>query len=299
MRYQYPAPNPFGHYWDEESVRVWGIGFGISKKAGYYLSYLLGEILLANLFLLFQFILNQSIALGSRRAIARISSRVDLSAILKRSIDIVGASLGLILTLPLWLLVAVVIKLDSRGPVFFKQERVGQNRRRGDRRTVSMAGPEKRTSADRRVQPGHGKSFWIYKFRSMQVNAESACGPVWAQKNDSRITRVGRIMRATRIDELPQMINVLAGDMSLVGPRPERPFFVNELRTKIKDYTSRFDVKPGITGLAQVEHKYDESIEDVSKKVTYDLNYIRNWTVLQDIKIIAKTVTVVLSARGM
>jgi lipopolysaccharide/colanic/teichoic acid biosynthesis glycosyltransferase len=106
-------------------------------------------------------------------------------------------------------------------------------------------------------------------------------------------------MRATRIDELPQMINVLAGDMSLVGPRPERPFFVNELRTKIKDYTTRFDVKPGITGLAQVEHKYDESIEDVSKKVTYDLNYIRNWTVLQDIKIIAKTVTVVLSARGM
>jgi lipopolysaccharide/colanic/teichoic acid biosynthesis glycosyltransferase len=299
MRYQYPAPNPFGHYWDEESVRVWGIGFGISRKAGYYLSYLLGEILLANLFLVFQLILNQSIALGLQRAIARISSRVDFGAILKRSIDIAGASVGLILTLPLWIVIAAVIRLDSRGPVFYKQERVGQNRRRRDRRAVALEGPEKRTQIDRRTQPGHGKRFWIYKFRSMCQNAESSCGPVWAQKNDSRITRVGRFIRATRIDELPQLINVLAGDMSLVGPRPERPVFVDELQTKIKDYTSRLVVKPGITGLAQVEHKYDESIEDVSKKISYDLNYIRNWTVLRDIKIIAKTVTVVLSAKGM
>jgi lipopolysaccharide/colanic/teichoic acid biosynthesis glycosyltransferase len=133
----------------------------------------------------------------------------------------------------------------------------------------------------------------------MHQNAESTTGPVWAQKNDPRITRVGRILRATRLDELPQMINVLQGDMSLVGPRPERPFFVNELQTKITDYTTRFAVKPGITGLAQVEHKYDESIEDVSKKITYDLHYIRHWTVIQDLRIIMKTVVVVLTARGM
>jgi lipopolysaccharide/colanic/teichoic acid biosynthesis glycosyltransferase len=196
-------------------------------------------------------------------------------------------------------LVALAIRLDSPGPIFYRQERVGHNRRRSDRRVVSLAGEERRSLADRRARLGFGKVFWIIKFRSMYQNAESITGPVWAQKDDPRITRLGRILRVTRVDELPQLWNVLIGDMSLVGPRPERPYFVNDLKTKVKDYITRFSVKPGITGLAQVEHKYDESLEDVSRKITYDLRYIRNWTVVQDLKIIARTIIVVLSARGM
>jgi lipopolysaccharide/colanic/teichoic acid biosynthesis glycosyltransferase len=286
MRYQYPVPNPLGHYWDEESIRVWGIKLGISKKAGYYLSYFLGEVILANFFMLYALILNQALLIGSKRAVARVSGRIDIGSIAKRSIDIVGAIVGLILTLPLWCLIAIAIKLESKGPIFYTQERVGQNRRRRDRRAVILTGQERRTQADRRKTPGHGMTFMIVKFRSMRQDAESYSGPVWAQKKDPRITRVGHFLRITRLDELPQFINVLIGNMSLVGPRPERPFFVNDLQTKIKDYTARFDVKPGITGLAQVEHKYDESIEDVSKKISYDLRYIRNWTVFQDVKII-------------
>jgi lipopolysaccharide/colanic/teichoic acid biosynthesis glycosyltransferase len=299
MRYQYSAPNPLGHYWDEESLGVLGVRFGISRKAGYYLRYLLGELILANIFLLLQLAINHTITLGMRRAFARISTQINIGSTVKRTLDISGALVGMILTLPVWLLIALAIKLDSKGPIFYWQERVGQNRRRRDRRAVDLSGQERRSLVDRRTIAGHGKRFWIVKFRSMHQNAESITGPVWAQKNDPRITRVGRFLRATRMDELPQMINVLHGDMSLVGPRPERPFFVNDLQTKIKDYTTRFDVKPGITGLAQVEHKYDESLEDVSRKITYDLRYIRNWTVAQDIKIIMKTVVVVLTARGM
>jgi lipopolysaccharide/colanic/teichoic acid biosynthesis glycosyltransferase len=299
MRYQYPAPNHFGHYWEEESVGVWGIRFGISKKVGYYLNYLLAEIILANIFLLFQLVLNQSIILGLRRVAMRKLAGLNPSAGAKRTIDISGALFGLLLTLPLWLLVALAIRLDSPGPIFYRQERVGHNRRRSDRRVVSLAGEERRSLADRRARLGFGKVFWIIKFRSMYQNAESITGPVWAQKDDPRITRLGRILRVTRVDELPQLWNVLIGDMSLVGPRPERPYFVNDLKTKVKDYITRFSVKPGITGLAQVEHKYDESLEDVSRKITYDLRYIRNWTVVQDLKIIARTIIVVLSARGM
>jgi len=299
MRYQYPAPNSFGHYWDEEAIRIWGVRIGVSKRAGYYLNYLFGEVIFANLFLAIQVILNQPVILGMYKASSRAIGRIHISAIAKRSIDIAGAILGLVLTLPIWIITALAIKVDSRGPVFYKQERVGRNRRAHDRRVVSVENVERRARPDRRQQVGYGKSFMIIKFRSMSQDAESKNGPQWATKNDSRITRIGRIMRATRIDELPQLINVLMGDMSLVGPRPERPFFVGDFTGKIKNYSNRFQVKPGITGLAQVEHKYDECIEDVSKKISYDLKYIRNWTLFQDIKIIMKTVVVVLTARGM
>ncbi len=299
MRYQYPAPNPLGHYWEEDAVRVWGIRFGISRKAGYLYNYILGEIIFANIFLAVQLFLNQALVLDIRRAFSRVSSRVNTGSILKRAIDIVGAILGLIITLPAWVAVALAIKLDSKGPVFYRQERVGQNRRRRDRRAVTLSGADRRLRQDRRQTIGYGKSFMIIKFRSMTHNAETATGPVWARKNDSRVTRVGRILRATRLDELPQLINVVMGNMSLVGPRPERPCFVCDLTVQIENYSRRFDVKPGITGLAQVEHKYDECLEDVSKKISYDLRYIRNWTVFQDIKIIMRTVVVVLTARGM
>jgi lipopolysaccharide/colanic/teichoic acid biosynthesis glycosyltransferase len=218
----------------------------------------------------------------------------------KRTIDVTGAVVGLILTSPLWIAVAIAIRLDSRGPIFYWQERVGQNRRRGDRRAVGLPGQQERRSLqDRRNTVGYGKTFMIIKFRSMVNNAESKTGPTWARKSDSRVTRVGRFIRATRLDELPQLINVLLGDMSLVGPRPERPCFVCDLNCQIKDYSRRFVVKPGITGLAQVEHKYDECIEDVSKKISYDLRYIGNWSVIQDLRIIMRTVVVVLTARGM
>lgn len=133
----------------------------------------------------------------------------------------------------------------------------------------------------------------------MYRDAEKRSGPVWAKHDDPRITRVGRILRKTRFDEIPQLLNVLTGDMSLVGPRPERPYFVERLGGEIENYRNRFEVKPGITGLAQVEHKYDESLDDVNFKVKYDLTYIRDWNIVEDIKILLKTVVVVLTARGM
>jgi lipopolysaccharide/colanic/teichoic acid biosynthesis glycosyltransferase len=299
MRYQYPAPNSFGHYWDEEAIRIWGVRIGVSKRAGYYLNYLLGEIIFANLYLAIQLVLNQPAVVSLSKALSSAIGRIHIGAIAKRSIDVVGALVGLVITSPIWLLAAIAVKIDSRGPVFYRQERVGKNRRAGDRRNVSVDFVERRNNADRRQKIGFGKSFMIIKFRSMTQNAESKSGPTWATKNDARVTRVGKFMRATRVDELPQLINVLMGDMSLVGPRPERPFFVSDFTTKINDYSRRFQVKPGITGLAQVEHKYDECIDDVSKKISYDLKYIRNWTVFQDLKIIMKTVIVVLTARGM
>jgi lipopolysaccharide/colanic/teichoic acid biosynthesis glycosyltransferase len=132
----------------------------------------------------------------------------------------------------------------------------------------------------------------------MVNDAEKKSGPVWASKNDPRITRLGNFLRKTRIDEIPQFFNVLKGDMSLVGPRPERPKFVKDLSTQVKDYTHRLEVKPGLTGLAQVENGYDSSIASVVKKVRYDIEYIRTWSVLADVKILLKTVVVVLTGKG-
>lgn len=218
---------------------------------------------------------------------------------LKRAIDFLGAFAGLALGLPVWIIVAVLIKLDSKGPVFYTQLRVGENRRRGDRRRMIIGSVERRNRVERRKESGFGKPFRIIKFRTMRTDAEKECGPVWASKHDPRVTRVGRFLRATRIDEIPQLINVLLGEMSLVGPRPERPFFVAKLSGVVNEYGKRFNVKPGVTGLAQVEYKYDESIEDVGRKVKYDLSYISNFGLLQDIKILLKTVIVVITARGM
>ena len=138
----------------------------------------------------------------------------------------------------------------------------------------------------------------ILKFRTMVTDAEKKSGPVWATKDDPRITRVGRILRKSRLDEIPQFFSVLIGDMSLVGPRPERPTFVADLSHRIDNYSTRLQVKPGITGLAQVENGYDSSLQSVNRKVQYDLEYIRRWTVLSDLRILAKTVVVVLTGKG-
>lgn len=191
--------------------------------------------------------------------------------LLKRVVDIVLSALGLIVSLPLFLLFAVLIKLDSPGPVFYKQVRVGLN----------------------------GTKFELIKFRTMINDAEKGIGPVLASENDPRITRVGRFLRYTRLDELPQLINVLKGDMSLVGPRPERPHFVDQFSGEIAGYGYRLKVRPGITGLAQVLGKYDTDAED---KLRYDLYYIRNYSPLLDIQIILQTIRVMLTpdaARGV
>ncbi len=189
---------------------------------------------------------------------------------MKRIVDIVVSATILLIGMPLWILVAIAIKLDSRGPVLYHQRRVGKDE----------------------------KQFNVLKFRSMHQDAEKRSGPVWANKSDPRVTRVGRIIRKLRLDEVPQLINVLDGDMSLVGPRPERPFFVEQLSKEIPLYKRRLKVRPGITGWAQVKHKYDESIDDVRKKVEYDLYYIENISWRMDLKILLHTIVVVLSGKG-
>lgn len=189
---------------------------------------------------------------------------------IKRAIDIFVSALILLAGLPVWILVAIAVKIDSRGPMFYTQERVGKDEKR----------------------------FHVIKFRSMTYDAEAASGPVWANKQDPRTTRVGKLLRKLRIDEVPQLINVLDGKMSLVGPRPERPFFVDQLSKEIPLYKRRLKVRPGITGWAQVKHKYDESVDDVRKKVQYDLYYIENMSLRMDLKILASTVAVVLLGKG-
>lgn len=189
---------------------------------------------------------------------------------LKRVLDILISFLILTVSLPVAIISAIAIKLDSKGPVFFTQERCGMS----------------------------GELFSMIKFRSMFADAEKRTGPVWSSKDDPRITRVGRVIRKLRIDEIPQMINVLKGEMSIVGPRPERPYFVDKLAEEIPYYKRRLKVRPGITGWAQVKHKYDETIEDVKVKLRYDLFYIENMSLRMDFKIIFRTIFVVLFGKG-
>lgn len=188
----------------------------------------------------------------------------------KRIFDIVSSILILTLGAPFWLLVALLVRLTSPGPTIYKQERVGQN----------------------------GKPFIMMKFRSMYEDAEKRSGPKWATKDDPRITPFGKFMRNARLDEIPQLINVLKGEMSFVGPRPERAFFIEQLKLDIPWYIRRIKMKPGITGWAQVKHKYDATIEDVKQKVLYDLYYFENMSLLLDLKIILRTILVVFTGKG-
>lgn len=189
---------------------------------------------------------------------------------IKRLLDIIVSLVVLIGAAPLWFLIALLIRLDSSGSIFFYQERVGKN----------------------------GKLFTIYKFRSMIEDAERETGPVWAEKDDSRVTRVGRVIRRLRFDEIPQFLNILDGEMSLVGPRPERPFFVEQFKRQISLYARRLSVKPGLTGWAQTKHTYDQSLDDVREKLKYDLYYIENMSLRMDLKILIRTIWVVLSGKG-
>ena len=151
---------------------------------------------------------------------------------------------------------------------------------------------------DRRRENYMGRPFQIIKFRTMIQNAEKHTGPVWATRDDARITRVGRVLRKTRLDEVPQFWSVLRGEMSLVGPRPERPIFVRELSGRVEDYHRRLEVKPGLTGLAQVENGYDSTVSSVTDKVRFDIKYISSWSVLTDMRILLKTVVVVVTGKG-
>jgi lipopolysaccharide/colanic/teichoic acid biosynthesis glycosyltransferase len=259
------------------------------------LSFLWAEYILGVLFVAFStlFILVMPSALTKPGSLNGLLSRGT-----KRSMDIVGSIAGLILTLPLWIIVPILIKLDSHGPVFYSQIRVGMNHRRYDRRYHQQVDSDEARIRERRRDNNGGSLFNVLKFRTMVQDAEKKCGPVWATRNDPRITRLGNFMRKTRIDEIPQFINILIGDMSLVGPRPERPNFVEELSQKVDNYSRRLLVKPGLTGLAQVENGYDSSIASVAEKVRLDLTYINRWSVWLDLHIILKTFKVVFTGRG-
>ena len=198
----------------------------------------------------------------------------------KRIFDVTLASLGLMASLPLFPMIALAIKLESRGPVFFKQLRIGQS------------------------LPSRVDIFMMYKFRTMSFNAESESGPTLATKNDARITFIGKFLRKTRLDELPQFINVIRGDMSMIGPRPERPSFCRRLEREIPYFTDRtYGIKPGITGLSQVHQGYDECLEDVKNKLGYDLSYslaissVWNWLKM-DCGIVLSTIKVMILGRG-
>jgi len=184
---------------------------------------------------------------------------------LKRILDILIAIFGILIISPLWILIAVVIKINSKGPVFYKQERCGKN----------------------------GQNFNIYKFRSMVVDAEEGTGPVWADIQDHRITKSGAFLRRLHLDETPQLINIIKGEMSFIGPRPERPYFIEKLQSEYPFYQRRLKIRPGISGWAQIKQPFDTSIKDVRQKLKYDFYYIENISLRLDLKILINTIWVV------
>jgi len=195
--------------------------------------------------------------------------QAKLTTISRNTVHWLVALIGFLLCVPIMIVTALLIKVDSRGPVFYKQERVGKN----------------------------GRRFVLMKFRSMKVDAEKS-GPVWASKSDDRTTRVGRIIRKVRIDEIPQFLNILKGEMSFVGPRPERPHFVAQLAEEIPYYEQRHLIAPGLTGWAQIKYPYGASIEDARQKLQYDLFYIKNYSLILDAIIMFETIKIILFGRG-
>jgi sugar transferase (PEP-CTERM system associated) len=195
------------------------------------------------------------------------SKWIDL---LKRVLDLAAGMIGLAASMPIMIVVSLVVRLESKGPIIFRQTRVGRM----------------------------GKCFEVLKFRSMNVDAEKSNGAQWASENDPRVTRIGRFLRKYRLDELPQFVNVIRGEMSFVGPRPERPCFVEELRKTIPYYDERHSVRPGVTGWAQVQYAYGASIEDAFNKLEYDLFYLQNMSLTFDLAIIFQTIRIVIGGRG-
>ena len=205
-----------------------------------------------------------------------------------RVFNLLVATLLFVVAAPVMLLAAVIIRGRSRGPVVYTQVRVGIDRRWSRMRALH----------ERRREDLGGIPFTIFKFRSMRVDAELNGHAVWAKQNDDRVTSVGRVIRKTRIDELPQLYNVLIGDMNIVGPRPERPSIFVRLREQIQEYPVRQRVKPGITGLAQISNPYDQTLDDVRRKVAFDIEYMRRQSVVEDVWIMLRTVPVMLFRIG-
>jgi len=222
-----------------------------------------------------------------KQSTARTSPPQTRSEKLDRAVNISLASIGLVLAAPLMLVFAVLVKLTSPGPIFYAQARVGLDRRR-----TGPAGVY-----DRRTRDLGGRPFMILKLRTMRTGAEKN-GAVWAARRDARVTSVGRVMRKYRIDEIPQLVNVIRGEMNIVGPRPERPSIFSRLCDDIAEYPLRQRARPGITGWAQVNQAYDTSIEDVRTKVRYDLEYIERQGVAEDLMIMARTVPVMIFRKG-
>jgi lipopolysaccharide/colanic/teichoic acid biosynthesis glycosyltransferase len=274
------------------------------------------------------------------RTVARttLSARVNaflMSDELNRALNLTIAAVSLVLLAPLILAIAIAVKLTSKGPIIYRQTRVGVDRRLsggdrragGERRRIGTRNSELRgvevtrsaapaveserrsatrardrradgrRAGDRRAVDVGGRAFTMYKFRTMTVNAEAA-GAVWATKNDTRITPIGGLLRGTRLDEIPQLVNVLRGEMNVVGPGPERPSIFNRVRKEIDRYHLRQRAKPGITGWAQINQNYDTSIDDVRRKVEYDLAYIERRSVVEDMRIMAKTLPVMIFRKG-
>jgi lipopolysaccharide/colanic/teichoic acid biosynthesis glycosyltransferase len=266
--------------------------------------------------------------LGARARELLVSERLN------RVVNFSIALIALVVLAPLVVFIAIAVKLTSRGPIVYRQTRVGVDRRRsgGDRRgtgerraTRTRLGDSRgrlepqiggapaaerrgtnprgdrrnngRRGGDRRAVDVGGRAFTMYKFRTMTVDAERE-GAVWATKNDARVTPIGGILRGTRLDELPQLVNVLKGEMNVVGPRPERPSIFMQLRKEIDSYHLRQRAKPGITGWAQINQNYDTSIDDVRRKVEYDLAYIERRSVVEDMRIMARTLPVMIFRKG-
>jgi lipopolysaccharide/colanic/teichoic acid biosynthesis glycosyltransferase len=223
----------------------------------------------------------------------------------KRITDIAVSATMLSVLWPVMLLIAALVKLTSRGPVIFRQTRVGLNLRRGyhDRRQVPLGPPpetgERRVSlVDRRGNFTYGRHFTLYKFRTMRPDAEKG-GARFAVHGDVRVTPLGRFLRKSRLDELPQLWNVLKGEMTLVGPRPERPEFIRELSSAIPNYLDRLGLKPGLTGVSQIVNGYDNDLESFRRKVAFDLLYLQNCCLRNDLKILFRTIGVVVSGKGV
>lgn len=211
----------------------------------------------------------------------------ERAARLQRFLNVVVALFGLMLALPVMVAAAILVKLSSRGPILYTQLRVGVDRRQG------RPGGNWR----RKVDYG-GRLFKIYKFRTMYVPDATDAGETWAEPNDPRVTSIGRFLRAYRLDELPQLWNVLKGDMNIVGPRPEQPAIFMELRERIHGYTERQRVLPGITGWAQINQQYDRCIDDVRRKLEYDLEYAARQSALEDLRIMLRTFPVIVFRKG-
>jgi lipopolysaccharide/colanic/teichoic acid biosynthesis glycosyltransferase len=206
-----------------------------------------------------------------------------------RALNVLIASAAFFAVAPVIVLTALAIKLSSPGPAFYMQERIGLDRRNGSERSPG---------AERREKDFGGRPFRMYKFRTMRVGAERDTGPVWAKPGDNRVTRLGRLLRRTRLDELPQLWNVVRGDMNVVGPRPERPTLVAYLSQEVEGYALRHHVRPGITGWAQVNQAYDTTLQSVRCKLMFDLDYIERRSVMFDLGVMLKTVPAIIKKRG-